>query len=89
MSCKNENENENHTMIVYGCNCEQKQQVAKDIKESIKNANNMSDEEMEDVIIQLERTYVRTHCNQVKVKAKNNGGYLLIDQVDSLTYYNY
>ena len=44
------------------CTCEQSEKVAAAVERSIKNANNMSDEEMEDVVIQLERTYRNTYC---------------------------
>lgn len=77
-------------MVVYACDCKEKEKVVLDIKESIKNANNMSDEEMEDVIIQLERTFVRTNCHQAKVKGIQRDGWWEITQTDScMTYYNY
>jgi hypothetical protein len=38
---------------VYGCSKTQQAKVSEFIQNSIKNANNMSDEEMEDVIVQL------------------------------------
>ena len=77
----------------YVCNCEQRAKVASDIKESIKNANNMSDEEMEDVVAQLELTYVRTNCNQqlvdIMLYPYENGHYEFLKMDSSLTYYNY
>ncbi len=52
----------------YVCSCEQQARAASFVKETIKEANNMSDEEMEDVISQLERTSVRLHCSQKMVE---------------------
>lgn len=46
------------------CNCEEREKVATFISDNIKAANNMSDEEMEDVIYQLERTGVKTICHR-------------------------
>lgn len=37
------------------------------VQKSIKNANNMSDEEMEDVILQLERTSYRLYCSKENI----------------------
>jgi len=56
------------------CNCEQQEKVLSFVQNSIKNANNMSDEEMEDVVSQLERTGVRTICGQTRGRFSNNGG---------------
>ncbi len=46
------------------CNCEQKKEVQRFIEAHIKDANNMSDEEMEDVIVQLQRTAISVTCTQ-------------------------
>ena len=46
----------------YVCNCKQQAAVAAWLTANIGPANNLSDEEMEDVIFQLERTGVRLHC---------------------------
>lgn len=51
------------------CNCEQRDKVASFIQSSIKNANNMSDEEMEDVISELRKTAIRIYCPQKNVRA--------------------
>ena len=51
------------------CNCKQSEKVAEFIKSSIKNANNMSDEEMEDVISELRYTAIKIYCPQKNVKA--------------------
>jgi hypothetical protein len=75
---------------VYACDCNQKAKVALDIKESIKNANNMSDEEMEDVIHQLELTYVRMHCGERMVNGMQHDGWYEITETDTTyTYYQY
>lgn len=60
--------------LVWVCNCEEKKEVADWIKNTIKDSNNYSDEEMEDVIYQLEKTAVRIHCNQLtkKIHYKSN-----------------
>ena len=50
----------------YVCTCEQRENVQQFIERSIKPANNMSDEEMEDVIHQLWVTGVKLNCG-VKV----------------------
>lgn len=49
----------------YVCDCNQMQQVRNDIKQSIAPANNRSDEEMEDVIEQLQWTFIHTSCPKV------------------------
>ena len=50
------------TKLYRVCDCEQKDSVATFIERTVGLANNMSDEEMEDVIRQLEATAVRIHC---------------------------
>lgn len=75
---------------VYACDCKQMAEVSKNIKESISNANNMSDEEMKDVIIQLERTFVRTNCNQRMVDGIQHDGWFEITAKDTIyTYFYY
>jgi len=56
-SCSGEN-------AKYVCNCEQLEKVQGFIERSIKPSNNMSDEEMEDVIHQLWVTGVKTTCQK-------------------------
>lgn len=41
------------------CTCDQKKEIMKWVQSSIKDANNMADEEMEDVIKELRRTSYR------------------------------
>lgn len=55
------------------CTCEEMKNVKDDIKESILPSNNYSDEEMEDVISQLERTYINLNCPQRLVKGIGKG----------------
>jgi hypothetical protein len=54
------------------CNCEEREKVATFISDNIKAANNMSDEEMEDVIRQLEWTAVKTICHREVVWVTSN-----------------
>lgn len=49
------------------CNCEQREKIAVFISSNMKDANNMSDEEMEDVISELTKTAVMINCNQKNV----------------------
>lgn len=68
------------------CNCEQREKVAEFIKSSIKNANNMSDEEMEDVIRELRHTAVDIYCPKKNIKAiRRESGYIeqLVEPLDS------
>lgn len=75
---------------VYACDCNQRAKVSQNIKESIKDANNMSDEEMEDVISQLETTYVRMNCSQRTVNGIQHDGWYEITETDTTyTYYQY
>lgn len=46
------------------CTCEQQKEVAKFVKETVGDANNMSDEEMEDVVKELKQTGIELHCGQ-------------------------
>jgi hypothetical protein len=51
----------------YVCNCQQLQELQSFVKGSIKDANNMSDEEMEDVIHQLRIDGMKIYCKQKPV----------------------
>ena len=55
------------------CNCEQKKDLRDFIQSSIKNANNMSDEEMEDVIYELRRTGLKVICDEKMIDATFSG----------------
>lgn len=50
-----------HTFV---CNCEESSKVQQFVSDNMKNSNNMSDEEMEDVIKELLITGVRLNCKQ-------------------------
>lgn len=67
LSCENSQE----TRFV--CNCEEQKQLQFFVKESIKPSNNMSDEEMEDVINQLRKDGIRIFCKQKPVWIKHDG----------------
>ena len=48
----------------YVCEKTESLQVAEFLSKNIKDANNMSDEEMEDVITELRKTGIRLYCKQ-------------------------
>lgn len=50
----------------YVCSCEQKKKIETFISNNIAPSNNMSDEEMEDVIYELYKTGVKLNCEQRK-----------------------
>ena len=58
----------------YVCTCQQQEDVQQFIERSIKPANNMSDEEMEDVIHQLWITGVKLNCGMkvLPTDSRNN-----------------
>jgi hypothetical protein len=69
------------SQFVYVCPTSTIEKRADFIKSSIKNANNMSDEEMEDVISQLQKTANQLYCSgqlltQTKIRQLN-----LIDSI--------
>jgi hypothetical protein len=75
----------------YVCDEQQRLQVADFISKNIKNANNMSDEEMEDVISELRDTGIKLYCRQEFIPTSWDGD-ILYDKIkkDSLqTYYPY
>ena len=51
----------------YSCLKEDNLKVIEFVSKNIKNANNMSDEEMEDVITELRETGIKLYCNQIFV----------------------
>jgi len=61
------------TEMMYVCNCQEKEKLVEFIQTSIKSANNMSDEEMEDVIKELRITAIKTHCRYKAITAKYKG----------------
>ena len=63
---------------VYVCDCEQQKAAAKFVSDNIQGANNMSDEEMEDVISQLEKTAVKLNCHRKRLLVmKSPDGYVI------------
>lgn len=55
------------------CTCEQLEKVGKFVTDNIQSANNMSDEEMEDVITQLEDTGMKIYCQQRTIEINHHG----------------
>lgn len=55
------------------CNCEQRENIELFVTSNIKSANNMSDEEMEDVIAELTRTGIKLHCDFKPVWIQGDG----------------
>lgn len=51
----------------YVCNCKEKEKLQEYVANSIKNANNMSDEEMEDVLQELRTGGIKMYCRQKQV----------------------
>lgn len=75
----------------YVCDEQQRLQVADFVSKNVKGANNMSDEEMEDVISELRDTGIKLYCRQEFVPTSWNGD-ILYEKIkkDSLqTYYPY
>ena len=54
----------------YICDCDERKQLQSFVKESIQPANNMNDEEMEDVIRQLRIDGIKIFCKQKPVWIK-------------------
>lgn len=74
------------------CSCEQLKEVSKFVSENIQKANNMSDEEMEDVINELRYTAIRIHCSQKLMLFKSNEAYQpdwSIEKLDSCNTYHF
>jgi len=65
-------DNKADTYPVYVCNCEQRDKVIDFLEKTISDANNMSDEEMEDVIIELRETAYKTICGITNIKGNYN-----------------
>ena len=76
--------------LVFVCSCEQQKEISKWVKESIGNANNHSDEEMEDVIYQLEKTAVRLTCQQqLKTIHYHNGDVVSVEKDSCETIFHF
>ena len=89
ISCSNE-----VTDYEYVCNCKQQEKAALFVQNSIKAANNMSDEEMEDVISELTKTSVRLNCSRKQIKytyESNSQRREILSKLDSceVVYFEY
>lgn len=76
------------------CNCEQIEKLQSFISDKvIKASNNMSDEEMEDVISQLERTGIQIYCPKKAIphirKAGDRFGEVDYTKIDSCQFVMY
>ena len=63
-----------YTQPEWFCDCDEQEEVANFITTNTGAANNMSDEEMEDVIKQLQREGTKSFCHQ-KMVTKENGSH--------------
>ena len=68
---------------VWVCDCEEQARSAQWVKDCLPSANNMSDEEMEDVINQLQKTAVQLNCHMENVKFESTESGLLYSSIDS------
>jgi hypothetical protein len=66
-------------VATYVCNCQEKKDLQEFVKNSIKNANNMSDEEMEDVVKQLRIDGTKIYCKQKPIWCYWNGNEWEVD----------
>ncbi len=57
------------------CTCDERERMAEWLTDNMQKANNMSDEEMEDVIRQLQETAVFMFCHTKNVKVNKYGTY--------------
>lgn len=75
----------------YVCDKQEKQKVENFVSRNIKNANNMSDEEMEDVIEELTETAIKINCRQKYLDADFNGNldYKSIEKKEDETVFHY
>lgn len=69
-SCSEVEKPKTYESLEYVCTCDQKKAATEFVKISIEPANNKSDEEMEDVILQLYRTAIKLHCQQRTIKSE-------------------
>lgn len=53
-----------HQTMKWVCSCSEQEKVATFITSNVKSSNNMSDEEMEDVISELRETAIKVNCHQ-------------------------
>ena len=82
---------EDKTTRCYVCNQQERLNAAEFVSNNVKNANNMSDEEMEDVISELRKTGIKLYCRQEFIPTTHNGNIKWSEiKRDSLdTYYPY
>lgn len=73
------------------CPCGSREKIADFVKSSIKDANNMSDEEMEDVVRQLHSTAINIYCplKVVQTSYDNEVIYTKLDSCEFVQYYRY
>lgn len=71
------------------CPCGSSEKIAAFIQSSIKDANNMSDEEMEDVIEELRITAITIYCPLKTVTVNHDASVILtpIDSCEWIPYY--
>lgn len=62
--------------LKFVCTCNQMDEVQDFMKTTIKDANNMADEEMEDVIDELRKTAISINCTQKLIWVDHHGWYL-------------
>jgi hypothetical protein len=72
----------------YACDEQQKKSVQEFITMNTKSSNNMSDEEMEDVIKELRETAIKTICNQKYMNISHDGE-IQVRESDTLNYYRF
>lgn len=70
----------------YVCTCEQRERVSQFVSLNIKNANNMSDEEMEDVIQKLYWTAVKLNCEIKVMECESITPFLPVTKLDSCQF---
>lgn len=63
------------------CSCQELDKVNKFITDNMKSANNMSDEEMEDVIEELRKTAIETNCHQKLMLHNGESGRIMYETV--------
>lgn len=69
----------------YVCDKNESSQVADFITKNAKSSNNMSDEEMEDVITELRETGIKLYCRQILVNSNWNRNIIWEEvKIDSL-----
>lgn len=72
---------------VYVCTCAQRDSVKNFVERNIKPANNMADEEMEDVINELFRTGISLHCQKRIIETEPLSPFIPITKLDSCEFF--